>query len=275
MSKQMTPELWMPPACWITLVKSLYLQMLRDAANIVGMGIRSSPPRKKAKSEHPTMFRASTSALAAASSTPPPSDAAEFDSVTDEIARFKVLPDERVNRFRNEAGIVNEFALFYDLKDSFPLHYTVFRQVSAHLPHEANTESIFSIAGKLSSENGCQDVNFLSDLVYMIANKKICKPEVLPIKKEYLTDFSKNGTLVESLLGPQGFDGLEEETDETEQQVCAYGTQLFFDETYLEWHHQSQHQSQLPLVMTPQSPLFSRTPTPTSPCSPCLSYSSR
>jgi hypothetical protein len=136
-SKQMPAELWMP-ATWLTLAKSLYVQMLRQATTIIGIGVRSSPPRKKAKLEQPSMFRASTSALAAASSTPPPTanatTEAEFDTVSDEIARYKVMPDERANRFRDEVGILNEFALMYDLKDTFPLHYIVFRQVSAHLP---------------------------------------------------------------------------------------------------------------------------------------------
>ena len=88
MSKQMPPELWMP-AAWVTLAKSLYLQMLRAATNVAGVGVRSPPPRKKAKLEKPAMFRASASALAAASDTPPPAtadDDSEFDTVTDEIA---------------------------------------------------------------------------------------------------------------------------------------------------------------------------------------------
>ena len=37
----------------------------------------------------------------------------------------------------------------------------------------------------------------------------------------YLTDYSKNSTLEETALGPQGFDELEDETDEKEEQVCA------------------------------------------------------
>ena len=45
----------------------------------------------------------------------------------------------RVDHFRDDVGILNEFALMYDLKDSFPLHYVIFRQVACHLPHEANT----------------------------------------------------------------------------------------------------------------------------------------
>ena len=141
----------------------------------------------------------------------------EFDTVTDEIARYKVLPDARVDHFRNDTGILNEFALMYDLKDAFPLHFTVFRQVSAHLPHEANTESIFSLAGNISDEGGRMDPTHLANLVYMMANKKISKPDNSSVQKEYLTTFSKNGKLEEATLGADGFDELDAEQDKEEE----------------------------------------------------------
>ena len=52
---------------------------------------------------------------------------------------------------------MNEFALLYKQRHAFPLHYTVFRQVSSHLAHEANTEQLFSLAGGLSEDNGKMD----------------------------------------------------------------------------------------------------------------------
>ena len=51
-------------------------------------------------------------------------------------------------------GIVNEFALVYHLRKSFPLHYTVFRQTASHIPHEGNSEQLFSRSGALSDNNG-------------------------------------------------------------------------------------------------------------------------
>lgn len=36
--------------------------------------------------------------------------------------------------------------MFYDLRDRFPLHFVVFKQVSSHIPHEANVEEYFSRA---------------------------------------------------------------------------------------------------------------------------------
>ena len=48
MSKQLTMSEW-APASWVTLAKALYTRMLRSAATIAGIGLRSSPPRKQQK----------------------------------------------------------------------------------------------------------------------------------------------------------------------------------------------------------------------------------
>ena len=34
--------------------------------------------------------------------------------------------------------------MMWELRYRFPLHYIVFKQVSSHLPHEANVEEYFS-----------------------------------------------------------------------------------------------------------------------------------
>ena len=52
---------------------------------------------------------------------------------------------------------VNEFALVYHLRQSFPLHFIVFKQTASHLPHEANSEQLFSRSGSLSDDNGKMD----------------------------------------------------------------------------------------------------------------------
>ena len=36
--------------------------------------------------------------------------------------------------------MLNEFKMAWDLRDRFPLHFIVFKQTAAHLPHEANVE---------------------------------------------------------------------------------------------------------------------------------------
>jgi hypothetical protein len=38
----------------------------------------------------------------------------------------------------------------WDLRESFPLHFTVFKQTACHLAHEANVEKVFSKAGLIT-----------------------------------------------------------------------------------------------------------------------------
>ena len=63
----------------------------------------------------------------------------------------------QIDEFKDNDGIINEFALLYKLRNAFPLHYIVFKQVSSHLCHEANTEQLFSLADGLSDDNGKMD----------------------------------------------------------------------------------------------------------------------
>ena len=42
--------------------------------------------------------------------------------------------------------MLNHFKMFWELRDRFPLHMVVFKQVSSHIPHEANIEQYFSRA---------------------------------------------------------------------------------------------------------------------------------
>ena len=77
-------------------------------------------------------------------------------------ARWAALDKNIVRKYMDDDGIVNEFALVYHLRQSFPLHYIVFRQTAAHLPHEANSEQLFSRAGTLSDDNGKMDPHRLA-----------------------------------------------------------------------------------------------------------------
>jgi hypothetical protein len=81
----------------------------------------------------------------------------DFDIVTDEAHRWSSLDKAPILEHIDSAGIVNEFALLYDLRTSFPLHYIVFKQTASHLPHEGNSEQLFSRAGNLSDDNGRMD----------------------------------------------------------------------------------------------------------------------
>jgi hypothetical protein len=74
----------------------------------------------------------------------------DSDTVMDEVDRWSKLDKVTIKEFRDDAGIVNEFALLYKLRGAFPLHYTVFKQTAAHIPHEGNSEQLFSRSGALS-----------------------------------------------------------------------------------------------------------------------------
>ena len=58
----------------------------------------------------------------------------------DEISRWVTLDQAHIDEFVDDEDMVNEFALLYKLRNAFPLHYILFKQVSSHLPHEANTD---------------------------------------------------------------------------------------------------------------------------------------
>ena len=82
--------------------------------------------------------------------------------MTEEADRWSKLDKASVKKFRDDAGIVNEFALLYEQRNNFPLHYTVFKQTASHLPHEGNTEQLFSRSGALSDDNSKMDPARLS-----------------------------------------------------------------------------------------------------------------
>ena len=155
MSKQYPAEKWIPEK-WRTLAKALYLKMLRDAAKIAGIGIRSSPPRKVQKANSGAGCSSLVRNLSDDEEATP-AEAADFDTVTDEAARWAALEKHVIREYRDDAGIVNEFALMYHLRNSFPLHYIAFKQTASHIPHEGNSEQLFSRSGALSDDNGKMD----------------------------------------------------------------------------------------------------------------------
>ena len=78
------------------------------------------------------------------------------------------------------------------LLESFPLHFTVFKQTACHLAHEANVEKVFSRAGLLADSNLLPA--HLSTLVMVGFNKKAFKPQLDAIKDKYYEMFrSKSG----------------------------------------------------------------------------------
>ena len=165
--------------------------MLREAAKIAGIGLKRSP-RKKQKTS------AGSTSLVRNVSDDEDDDGPELttdksDTVTEEAARWAALDKNIVREYVDDDGIVNEFALVYNLRQSFPLHYIVFRQTAAHLPHEANSEQLFSRAGTLSDDNGKMDPHRLAVWTSIGVNYSTYKPTDEEILTRYLLKFSKGG----------------------------------------------------------------------------------
>lgn len=137
---------------------------------------------------------------------------ADSDAVTEEAERWATLDKTIVREFTDDDGIVNEFALVYHVRKSFPLHYIVFKQTASHLPHEANSEQLFSRSGALSDDNGCMDPHRLAVWTAIGVNYEVYKPTHQEILEHYMLKFSKGGkaTMAElhkedlGLLDPNG-----------------------------------------------------------------------
>ena len=132
MTKQMPMEDW-APATWMASAKALYTKYLRDAAATQG-----AQPKRTVAAEQgrqaacadagPGLFRnifqpPPAPATATEADTTPPEDAVSF-----EIAMWKTIDQTTLQPFIDVDGLLNEMALMYKLRHSFPLHYRVFKQ---------------------------------------------------------------------------------------------------------------------------------------------------
>ena len=129
--------------------------------------------------------------------------------MTDEAERWKTLDKATVREFRDAEGLVNEFALIYKLRQTFPLHYIVFKQVASRLGHEANSEQLFSRSGELSDDNGKMDPHRLAIWTSIGVNRSIYEPSAQQqILERYRLKFSKGGKKVHDedfgLIDPKG-----------------------------------------------------------------------
>ena len=59
------------------------------------------------------------------------------------------LPDALVQKYTDSNGLLNEFALIFEVRTDMPLHYITFRRCAVAKPHESNTENMFSLSGRL------------------------------------------------------------------------------------------------------------------------------
>ena len=63
------------------------------------------------------------------------------------------LSPDSFSEFVEDGSLLNEFAMMWELRERFPLHFIVFKQTVCQLSHEANVEQVFSRAGNLSEPN--------------------------------------------------------------------------------------------------------------------------
>ena len=183
----------------------------------------------------------------------------EFDPVIDEMKRWEHLPRAMYEAFFAADGLLNEFAMYWALRERFPLHFTLFKQTACHLPHEANIEQLFSRAGLLSDPN--MDPVLLGKLTSITFNRKAYDPPVYA-RSRSSTSRNSAGTatrrMCRRLLPPRVVQGPAALVLARAAQAQAPGSQP------------------TPLRATPERLLFSRSPTPSpNRCLSPASYSSR
>ena len=97
------------------------------------------------------------------------------------------MASRRDAEFITDDGLLNEFKMMWALRESFPLHFIVFKQTACHLPHEANVEQVCSRAGLLSDPNLLPA--HLATLVKVGFNKQVFVPLLAAIKDKYYERF--------------------------------------------------------------------------------------
>lgn len=114
---------------------------------------------------------------------------AEPQHVLDEIRRWQAISPDMVLK-HTTSGMVNEFAFMIELKDSFPLHSTVFEQTSSSMSHEARNEDGFSLAKLLSDPH--MHPSFLQVLTKLKGMSKERRPTKEAIYKKYQEMYHKD-----------------------------------------------------------------------------------
>ena len=70
----------------------------------------------------------------------------------------------------------------------------MFKQTASHLPHEANSEQLFSRSGSLSDDNDKMDPARLAGWTSIGVNYSTYQPSTKQILAHYMLKFSKGGT---------------------------------------------------------------------------------
>ena len=102
--------------------------------------------------------------------------------------RIKYVHQSATQRF-----VIGPQRLFEQLLNSSATVPIVFKQTASHLPHEANSEQLFSRSGSLSDDNGKMDPAQLAVWTSIGVNYSIYKPTDKQILERYMLKFSKGG----------------------------------------------------------------------------------
>ena len=185
MSKQIQSKDYLPLS-WNDHARTLYLKALRDAVSInpapSSQQHQHGVKKQKVASSGLPLFRGAAICSAVGAQ-----DDEIRDSVLDELKRWELSDPLGYSQYIGEDGLLNEFKMMWDLRESFPLHFTVFKQTACHLSHEANVEQVFSRAGLLADPNLLPA--HLSTLVTVGFNRNAFKPQIAAIKDKYYEMF--------------------------------------------------------------------------------------
>lgn len=197
--------------------KALYLKWLRNLVSAGCAGERTSP-RKKGKSEALNLLDAMDDSDDETAFQPRGHATLEDDHGADrvrtEIVTWQELPAEIMKRHVGNNGLINEYSLMYDIRDSVPLHYKLFKQVASHRGNEANAENTFSLSGSLSNTNTHTQPGFLSTLVKINKNKALYNPKLKAVLGAYKTKYNKLPKLGDDVTDDDSSDHSNDEESE-------------------------------------------------------------
>eukprot|EP00966_Prymnesium_polylepis_P334755 7390128-Prymnesium_polylepis.1 len=114
MSKQMKASKCLP-AEWLQNAEAHYLTYLRETAGILGRGVRASPPRKVKKRRTSTGFFDCCDSDEEQEEPAAEDVGAGSDKVTLEKAAWEAIEGSVINEFRDEDGLIDEFALVFSV----------------------------------------------------------------------------------------------------------------------------------------------------------------
>ena len=190
MSKQM-PASKVLPAPWLLTAEGFYLRWMRETATMLPDAVvlvqRTPAPSKSKKRTSGGFFDNCDDS----DDLEAPLDDSTDDPVLIEIAHWSLISVETIKQFTDQDQLLNEFALVFFLREQFPIHYLLFKRLAAHLPHEGNAESTFSLSGSLSNDNTQTSPDFLSICTRINKNKEVCSPSRDILWKAYKHRYGK------------------------------------------------------------------------------------